>query len=170
MEDKAGNILVQNGSESIIYDRTNPAIKIEPNVAGFVNSNLDMTVTYEDANLDAGDMLLAVNGANRLADGRSAGTSYSQKLTLTGEEEYALAATATDKAGNTAAGNTAKVIIDKTNPEIVAIDVDINQVPVYKAGFKLSDHFKIEEKYLRSVSCTLAPRSALGHAKAWELD
>ncbi|MGL4547862.1 hypothetical protein, partial [Eubacterium aggregans] len=71
---------------------------------------------------------------------------------------------------NTATGNTAKVIIDKTNPKIVAIDVDINQVPVYKAGFKLSDHFKIEEKYLRSVSCTLAQRSGLGRAKAWELD
>ncbi|MEG2650507.1 MAG: Ig-like domain repeat protein [Eubacterium sp.] len=160
LEDKAGNILVQNGSESIIYDRTNPAIKIEPNVAGFVNSNLDMTVTYEDANLDAGDMLLAVNGANRLADGRSAGTSYSQKLTLTGEEEYALAATATDKAGNTAAGNTAKVIIDKTNPEIVAIDVDINQVPVYKAGFKLSDHFnrgKISAKRQLYLGTTVSP-------------
>ena len=161
VDDPAGNTFKATEGTDIIYDRTKPNIKIGPDVNGFYNKDVRLTVSFDDTNLDAGDMQINVNGDNKYKGGAN-GSTYSQNIVFGDEKEYALEAKATDKAGNTSKGNSGKVIIDKTNPKITAIDLDLKKNPAYKEGFILGKHFKITDKYLKNVTCTLTSKTGLG--------
>lgn len=161
VDDPAGNTFKATDGTDIIYDRTKPNIKIGPDVDGFYNKDIKLNVLFDDSNLDPSDIQINVNGDNKYKGGAN-GKTYSQNIVFGDEKEYALNAVATDKAGNTSKGNSGKVIIDKTNPKITAIDLDLKKRPAYKTGFALGPHFKITDKYLKNVTCALTDKTGLG--------
>lgn len=168
--DKAGNTqTVNTNSENYIYDRTIPSVKIDPVVFGFFNKPMEFVANFQDTNIDPADTQFKLNG---LDQGGTTGNKdiLTKSITLSKDEEYAMEAISTDMAGNTGKNGSSKVIIDQTNPKIKTIDLDLEKTPVYKAGFVIAQHFNIDEKYLKNVSCTLTDKTGIGQSKAWNID
>ncbi len=170
LNDKAGNVYDVSHQENIIYDRTQPSIKIEPQITGFTNKDIDFSVTYSDSYLDGNDLFIDLNGSRQFSGTALNGTSYTHKLKVSLEDNIELMTGATDMAGNKAEENSARVVIDKTNPLIKVIDIDIEKTPVYKSGFIIADHFKIEDKYLKGVNATLTNRTGISQTIAWDIN
>lgn len=168
IDDPAGNTFNAAESTEIIYDRTAPNVKIGPDVNGFYNKDVKLNVGITDTNLDSNDIQINVDGDNKYKGGAN-GTSYNQKVVFGNEKEYTLNVTVTDKAGNTSKGNSGHVIIDKTNPKIIKINLKNSKKPVYKSGFVLGDHFKITDKFLKNVSCLLTHKSGFGQTLSWDI-
>lgn len=168
IDDPAGNTFNAAESTEIIYDRTAPNVKIGPDVNGFYNKDVKLNVGITDTNLDSNDIQINVDGDNKYKGGAN-GTSYNQKVVFGDEKEYKLNVTVTDKAGNTSKGNSGHVIIDKTNPKIIKINLKNSKKPVYKSGFVLGDHFKITDKFLKNVSCLLTHKSGFGQTLSWDI-
>ena len=170
-EDVAGNILTKTGTDhNIIYDRTAPSIRIEPQLAGFSNGNVNVNVIVDDTNIDANDTHISVNNADMGAGGTLSGTTYQKRITLGDENEYSINALSIDKAGNRNDQSGGRIIIDKSNPQITAININLNKVAVYKSGFVLSEHFKFDDKYLKTVSCVLTEKTGFGGSHSWNIN
>lgn len=170
LDDAAGNTSMLTGSNGFIYDRTRPSIKIEPILTGFFNRTMSFTVSYSDTNLDPNSTSLKINDDETIKGNEINGPDLTKVVELDKENEYGLTAVATDKAGNTADATTAKLIIDKTNPKITSIDIDMDKKTVYKAGFILAEHFKIEDKYIKDITCTLTDKTGIGNVTAWDIN
>ncbi|MGI6109873.1 MAG: hypothetical protein ACOYB8_08570 [Eubacteriaceae bacterium] len=155
LEDAAGNQTALTDKTDIIYDRTSPNVKLTPVLSLFSNKDLDLTASFSDANLDVNDAQIIVNGKDEIQDGILDGTTLTKTVTLSSEQEYSFYARASDLAGNGAVIDTGHVIIDKTDPLIETLNIDLDKTPVYKTGVKLSDFFSVTDLYLKDIQCTI---------------
>lgn len=168
VDDPAGNTFKATDGTDIVYDRTKPNVKIGPDVNGFYNKDVKLDIGITDTNLDGNDIQILVNGSNQYKGGAN-GSSYDQKVVFGDEKEYSMNVVATDKAGNTSKGNSGNVVIDKTNPKIIKVNLKNSKKPVYKSGFILGEHFKITDKFLKNVSCLLTHKSGFGQTISWNI-
>lgn len=169
ISDVAGNLLLINQAASAItYDRTLPQTTLTPDMRGFTNKTISMSAHFSDAHLDTKEVSLKVN--DKTQGIAQEGNDITQIFSIALEDEYEIFATATDHAGNKSQALQGKIIIDKTNPEVTAIDINLAEPTVFKAGFKIADHFKLEDQYLKSVECQLTSKTAGGNSTAWEVD
>lgn len=170
VEDVAGNTANVEKSENIIYDRTAPVIRLSPVADLFSNMDIQITANYTDTNLDGSDTELLVNGINRVGAGEATGSTFTKTITLDAESEYEFSAGASDLAGNVAQSAGGRFIIDKTNPDIVAINIDMDVTPVYKSGVKISDFFKVNDTYLKEIICSITSHFGSGLPKTIGID
>ena len=170
VEDVAGNTTSVERSENIIYDRTAPVITLSPVSDLFNNMDIQISANYSDTNLDGADTQLLVNGTNRVGDGEASGSNFTKTVTLDAESEYEFSAGASDFAGNVAQTTGGRFIIDKSNPNVIAINIDLDRTPVYKSGVKISDFFKAEDPYLKEVICSITSHFGSGLPKTIGID
>ncbi|MDO4288325.1 MAG: hypothetical protein Q4C55_03965 [Eubacterium sp.] len=170
LEDPAGNIFWISEDTGWIYDRTPPVGRMVPDQPGFFNSDLNFKLYFQDENLETSGIRLAVNGRAAALSLQKDPAGIAGAFALDKEGSYTCEALAVDKAGNTSETCSLRVIIDKTSPKITLIDLKTEEAPVYKAGFVLSEHFQIQETYLKSVECTLTDLWGFGRTRLWSVD
>lgn len=178
VNDAAGNTLVVSNAQGsvVIYDRDNPTVSIVPDLSSFVNQEVTYTVTISDANIEANYITISVT-----IDGEkvlypitysdivsSGGNTVSKQITLSKDAEYVIEVTAKDKADNNATPKTVRVTVDTTNPVINVVGIDLNVTKTYKEGQVLSDFFKIDEKNIKDIICTITDNK--GNVQEWSLD
>jgi len=162
--DAAGNTLDVSETNSVpastvTYDRTKPTVEITPDFSGFTNQTVAFKITFSDVNLDRQRVSIKINGEEQISSAdRSSitGTVYTKKITVETDNTYKLDAGVTDMAGNQAESNVrTTVTIDKTNPEVSAVKIDLLTPKTYKAGFVLGEYLDITEKNVDQIICTV---------------
>ncbi len=159
--DLAGNVLpihAVTDSSKVTYDRTAPVVSLAPDFSGFTNKKISYSVIFSDTNLGGQGLSFTVNGNEQLtqADRNAAmsGTSFTKSITLDAEGEYNIAASARDRADNSAKSDiTAKVTIDKTAPKITSTKIDLGKTLAFQKGFSISKYFNIDDKYEKDIIC-----------------
>ncbi|MGL4607459.1 MAG: hypothetical protein ACRCU3_08355 [Eubacteriaceae bacterium] len=171
LKDVAGNeATVDQATEKITYDRTSPNVKITPDLRGFTNNNVNVKSSYEDLYLDTNSVSFFLNNEEKIKQATVTGNIYEQSITITDEDEYIFIASASDQAGNVAKNVNGKIIIDKTDPLITAININFDEIPAYKSGFILRNHIDVYDKYIKEIQCNVREKKIGGLSKAWGID
>lgn len=161
VEDPAGNTYTfneTNDGSKVIYDRTSPVAVISPAFNGFSGKALNVTVSCSDKNIDPKAVSITLNGKELMSERERAAakTTFDKRIDLLEEGEYDLRVVATDLAGNKSDPNVGmKVILDMTNPQFTSMRLDLTKAITVKKGFVISEFIKIDEEYIKSVTCTL---------------
>ncbi len=170
LEDVAGNTKMIEEKTGWIYDRTAPIGIIDPQRQGFFNENLEFRIQFKDSGLDLESFELEMNDQRQRLKTRQIPEGAEATFSLKKEGQYRCVCTASDLAGNRSEPCDLKVVIDKTSPQIVGIDIETNRKPIYRSGFVLSEHFKVKDLYLKEICCTLSDRWGFGRTKTWNMD
>ncbi len=168
--DPAGNTVrleCGGGAGSFVFDATPPIVDWTPNLSGYTNQSVTMTISYSDPHLDAKGLSLMINGVEWLSSvdrGNAEEESMFRKVfTLEGEGEYEISATATDKAGNvTTVNKRALLTIDKTMPT-VKLASGFEGLPLtVPVGFLISDFLTVDEAHIKDVRVTVSDENGVG--------
>lgn len=161
VEDPAGNtnsFNATNDGSKVIYDRTSPVAIIRPAFNGFSGKALNVTVSCSDKNIDPKAVSVTLNGKELMSAAERAAvkTTFDKAVNLQEEGEYDLKVVSTDLAGNKSDPNIGmKVILDITNPKFTSMKLDLTKAITVKKGFVISEFIKIDEKHIKSITCTL---------------
>lgn len=170
IEDAAGNTRTIEKQSDIIYDDIAPIIKIDPIVNGFMNQKISINAVYEDSNLDGSTAAFKVNDQDRLQQKNSGQNALTSSVELSEDGTYSISAQIEDMAGNRSESTGGTVVIDRTKPEIVTMNIDLDKQPAYKSGVKLSDYFLVKDDHLDTINCLLTHKTGLMKTISWNLD
>lgn len=162
LADNAGNELyvnsVSDGSR-VVYDRTQPVMTAEYDNVSFTNNSVTYKFTFSDTHLSFNDISVKVNGVEQITDNERnsvSGTVFTKEITLDTDNNYRITSSVRDMANNEAYPEIeVKMTIDKTDPEISTLNINPDKPEIYRSSFSIKDHFKIDEKNLREVICTV---------------
>lgn len=165
--DVAGNIKSMEAlPRRIIFDKTLPTISLFPSFSGFTNKDIAFSTVYQDNNINPQAMSLLINSTEQFSDEdknqAARNKSITKELSLTNEGEYFVRGTMTDMANNKCSSDIeAKIVIDKTNPNVTVSKINTEKTPAFKKGFIIGDYLNIDEKYLNSIVCKVSDSSGV---------
>lgn len=169
LADVAGNTLTLSQESEIIYDDVSPVVKLDPHITGFNNKTVNVTGSFDDTNLDTESVSFMVNQEEKIT-AHQPGSTLTQTVPISTDGTYTLTAKAEDAAGNRSDDNGGTVIIDKTNPTITLIDIDLDKTPAYKTGVKMSNHFVVKDAYLDHIDAFLTNKTGINKTVAWNIE